>query len=148
MAEEDLDGSVSFQEVRQRFAASTEALSEAKARLDALGAQAEAQAALKTSLDSSAQALTAFTEKAQEAVAGLTKAQEEAAQAFESMSKVADGTDIKAIREGVQGIEEKLDRIETLEAELADVKAKLLRLGTAAGGRALKKAGLEPSDIG
>lgn len=147
MAEEELEGSISFREVRQRFADSTDALSQAKAKLDALGSQAETQAALNESLKSSAEALSSFAEKAQEAVEGLTRAQEEAVRAFESMSEVANGSDIKAIREGVEGIEERLDRVAALEAELAEVKGKLMRLGTAAGGRALKKAGLDPSDI-
>jgi hypothetical protein len=147
MAEEDSGGSVGFREVRERFAESTDALTEAKAKLDALGTQAEAQEVLNSSLKGSVDALTAFTDKARDAVEGLANAQDEAKKAFESMSKVADGTDIKAIREGVLQIQEKLDRIDALEAELADVKGKLMRLGTAAGGRALKKAGLEPADI-
>ena len=147
MAAEDLDGSVGFQEVRERFVASTEALSKAKAKLDDLGKQAELQETLSASLKGSADALSVFTERAREAIEGLSEAQVEAKRAFESMSEVADGTDIKAIREGVREIQDKLDRIATLEAELADVKGKLMRLGTAAGGRALRKAGLEPSDI-
>ncbi len=143
MAQED-GVTVSFTEVRERFEESANTLASAKEKLEALSAEAAGREEIRNSLKESSDEVKGFTQAAREAVETLSKAQADAAGAFESMKEVADGTDIKAIREGVVDIQKKLDRISSLEAELKEVRDKYERLVAVAGARTLKKAGLAP----
>ncbi len=101
--------------------------------------------------------LASLVRAAGETVSAVTDAQTRASDAFASMQAVVDGTELRAIREKVEALEpavaeigRRVDEREQLEAarakavaDLADLQQKFDRLKVAAGGRAMKKAGLE-----
>jgi DNA repair exonuclease SbcCD ATPase subunit len=151
------DASLGLRDVQQRFQDSATALDDVRERLHRLADAQEQRTAVSESLERAADEMAGLTRTAGEAVAALTDAQTKAAEAFASVQAVVDGTELRAIRENVDGVssavaelKQRLDDREKLdaarakaEAELADLRQQFERLKAAAGGRAMKKAGLE-----
>lgn len=160
MPKKDNDGSIGLKEVAERFEESTAALSETKAQLDDLSALQATKISASASIEEASTRLSALTVSATEIVDSLSLAQQAATKAFSSIEAVVDGTELRQVRERVDGVagsleasakllNERLDKLEAnldksaaLEAELASVKDEYSRLRGAAGARGLKKAGL------
>ncbi len=160
MPKNDNDGSIGLEEVAERFEESTLALSKTKAQLDELAALQATKISASASIEEASTRLSALTVSATEMVDSLSLAQQAATKAFSSIEAVVDGTELRQVRERVDGVagsleasakllNERLDKLEAnvnksaaLEAELASVKDEYSRLRGAAGARGLKKAGL------
>jgi predicted nuclease with TOPRIM domain len=157
------DNSLDLADVRERFEKSAASLEAVNTQARELAAQAESRAASTESLSDASRNLSEFTTSIASVVEGLRAAQESAEATFTAMRSVADGTDLKELKEMVEGLSSEVASTTELEAKIEDLQAKLdeaiaektsladelaasqsqlEKLKVAAGSRALKKAGM------
>lgn len=150
MSDDEKTINLGLEQVRERFEESARTLSTAREKLDELSESANAQVEATRGLQDASTQVSEFTAAAKAAVKGLENAQTSVSASFDALSQLIDESDIKAVREGVDLINKRLDKVTELESRLSESREQLASvqsdfdlLKKFSSSRTLKKAGLE-----
>jgi len=125
MSDSMSDGSLGIEEVKKRFLDSATALERAREQLAALISERESQVRTGEKLADASEKVSLFVDRAGKAAETLAAAQNEAVKTFDSMKSVVDGSDFREIKDEVEAISPRLEKLEELQSELSSANARV-----------------------